>query len=173
MDNFSLFFLIFGASHQNPFLDQLMIFGAEYVIYLTFILMFYFSIKGNLAEKKSLILALICLPVAAIIVKIIHLFYFQQRPFVAYDFLPLITQGADASFPSRHTLTMSVSALPFMYFKSKWAPLFLFLTLWVGISRIYVGVHYPLDILGGILISILSLIIGLQITKQLKIRLFA
>lgn len=172
MDNFSLFFLIFGASNKNPMLDFIMIFGAEYVIYLTFFMMFFFSIKGGLKEKKSLILALICLPIGVLIVKIIHLFFLQQRPFVTYDFLPLISQNADASFPSRHTITMSVVAFPFTYFKSKWAPLFLFLTLWVGVSRIYVGVHYPMDILGGILVGMITLIVALQIKKLLKIRLF-
>lgn len=172
MDNFSLFFLIFGASNKNPILDFLMIFGAEYVIYLTFFMMFLFSIKGGVKEKKSLILTLICLPIGVIIVKIIHLFIFQQRPFVTYDFLPLISQGVDASFPSRHTLTMSLIAFPYVYFKSKWASFLLTLMFWVGISRVYVGVHYPLDILGGILVGILTLIIGLQVKKLLKINLF-
>ena len=173
MDNFSLFFLIFRASNRNPLMDSLMIFGAEYVIYLTFILMFYFSIKGGLKEKKSLILALICIPIAVIIVKIIHIFFYTPRPFVAFDISPLVYLKPDASFPSRHTLIMAVVTFSFAFFKSKWYPLFLSLLTWVGISRVYIGVHYPLDILGGILVGILTLLIALQIKKLLKISLFA
>lgn len=170
MDNLGLFFLIFGASSKSNLLDFVMIFGAEYAIYFVFILMFFFSIKGGIKEKKSLFLALICLPIAVIIVKLIHLFFFEPRPFIDYDISPLIQHKADASFPSRHTLIAAVIAFSYIYFKSKWAPLFLLLMLWVGISRIYVGVHYPLDIIGGIATGIITLLIALQIKKIIKVK---
>lgn len=160
MDNLSLFFL-----------DQLMIFGAEYVIYLTFVFIFILTIKGGFRERKALLLSLICIPVVILIIKIIHLFFFEPRPFIIHDISPLVVHNADASFPSRHASIMSVIAFSYVYFKSKWSPLFIFLLFWVGISRVYVGVHYPLDILGGVLVGIISLIIAKQIVKFLKIKL--
>lgn len=170
MDNLGLFFLIFGLNNQSKLADYLMIFGAEYVIYFIFILMFFLTIKGGVKEKKSLFLALICLPIAVIIVKLIHLFFFEPRPFIDYAISPLILHKADASFPSRHTLIAAVIAFSYVYFKSKWALLFLLLMLWVGISRIYVGVHYPLDIIGGIAIGIITFLIALQIKKIIKVK---
>ncbi len=41
-----------------------------------------------------------------------------------------------------------------MYFKSKWSLLFLFVATWIGLSRIYVGVHYPIDTVGAVFLSV-------------------
>ena len=173
MDNLGIFFLIFGLSAKNNYLDFFMVFGAEYLIYFVFVLMFFFAIKGGFKEKKSLILSLICLPVAFIIVRLIHLFFFEPRPFISQNISALIPEKADASFPSRHAAIMAIISFSFAYFKSKWAPFFLFLMVWVGLARIYVGVHYPFDILGGIIVGIYSSVISLRIIKSLKIRFFS
>lgn len=167
-NNTSLFFLIFNLSNKSPFSDFLMIFGAETLIYLVFILMLVLTYKGKTSERKALILVLLSLPILVIIIKIIHLFYYETRPFIIYHFSPIIAYGDDASFPSRHASITSAIAFSYTYFKSKWASLFLLFMLWVGLSRIYVGVHYPLDILGGFIVGIISLVISKQIIKLIK-----
>lgn len=171
MDNFSLFFLISGLNNQYPALDYIMIFGAEYLIYFAFILMFVLAVWGGSNEKKALLLTLFCLPILVIIIKVIHLFFFEPRPFISFDISPLIPYKADASFPSRHASIISSLAFAYTYLKSKWAPFFLIIMIWVGLSRIYVGVHYPLDIIGGFLVGIFSLIVALQIKNLLKFNL--
>lgn len=167
MDNVGLFFAIFSLKDKFPNLDNLMIFGAEYLIYVTIILMIILGIKGNAKEKKALILAILSIPIVVIMIKIVHIFFYEPRPFVNFHFHPLINNTIDASFPSRHTSIVSTIAFAYTYYKSKWAPVFLLSLLWVGISRIYVGVHYPLDIVGGFLVGILSLTTALKIKKLL------
>lgn len=149
-----------------------MIFGARFIIYLTFLLLCILAFKGGIKEKKALILAILSIPILLLIIKIIHIFFFEPRPFVTYNFSPLISPTGDASFPSVHASLMAVLAFSYIHFKSKWAPLFLFLMLWVGISRIYVGVHYPLDIIGGFLVGIISMLFGLILLKLLYRLLF-
>lgn len=151
-------------------MNSLMIFGAEYIIYLTFIGMFIITFKGKVNERKALLLTLLSLPVVVIIIKTIHIFYFEPRPFVSFDITPLVPYKTDASFPSRHTSIMAAITFAFTYFKSKYSLLLLFLTLWVGFARIYVGVHYPLDILGGVLVGVVSVAVALQLKKFLKLR---
>ncbi len=172
MDNLSLFLFVFGANSQSEFLDFVMIFGAEYVIYLTLILIFAVAFRGRVSERKALILALFSLPILVIIIKVIHLFFYESRPFINLNISPLIPHTDDASFPSRHTTIMSAIAFAYVYLKSKWSPLFLILLLWVGISRIYVGVHYPLDIIGGVLVGIISVATAIQIINLINIRFF-
>lgn len=150
-----------------------MIFGARFVIYLTFLLMFVFALKGGVRERKALILAALSIPVLVLIIKSIHIFYFEERPFVALEFDPLIEVQQDAAFPSRHASIMAAIAFSYFYFKSKWALLFLLLLVWVGVSRIYAGVHYPIDIIGGFLVGIIAAFFGLTLLKQLYRRLFA
>ena len=165
-----MFFLIFGMNNKNLYLDYLMIFGANYVIYLTLILIFIISLKGSISERKSLILFLFSFPILILIIKIIHLFIFEQRPFIEQDIIPLINQSADAAFPSRHTAIMTT--IIFSYIKSRWFPYLLALGIWVGFARIYVGVHYPIDILGGIITGLISLVVAKQIIKFLRNKLF-
>lgn len=172
MDNLGLFFLIFGLSGTSENLDRLMIFGSEYLIYLTIILVFYLGLKGKVAEKKAFLLIILSIPISILIIKGIHIFIFEPRPYVAYDFSPLVYAKDDASFPSRHTVIMTVLSLPYLYFKSKWAPFFLFSLVWVGISRVFAGVHFPIDIAGGLGVGIVTLVIGLQFKKLLKLSFF-
>lgn len=145
-----------------------MIFGARFIIYLTFLLMFILAFRGGIKEKKAMIIAILSIPILILIIKIIHIFYFEPRPFITYRFSPLVDPVGDATFPSVHTSLMAALAFSYVYFRSKWASVFLLLMFWVGISRIYVGVHYPLDILGGFIVGIISLAIALQVKKLLK-----
>lgn len=170
MDNITLFFLIFSLNGRIWTLDNLMIFAAQYLIYLTILMVFVLSFKGGTKERKAMLLAFLALPIAVLLIKAIHLIFFEPRPFVDFHFSPLISHNADASFPSRHAAIMSVVAFSYTYLKSKWAPVLLFFMLWVGAARIFVGVHFPQDIIGGFVVGLISLIIALQIIKLIKLR---
>lgn len=149
MDNLSLFYQIFNLSHKSSFWDSLMIFGAVNVIYLTVILMVILAIFGSLKEKKVLLLAIVAVIVTLILTQVIRIFFYEPRPFLTLPITTLIKHPTDASFPSGHSSIMAALAFPYFFYKSKYSPIFLFLMLWVGVSRIFVGVHYPLDVVGG------------------------
>lgn len=170
MDNISLFFLIYNLNSHSSILNNLMLFGATYLIYVTILLMFIVAFKGKMKERKALILAVLAIPIAILLIKLIHIFINEPRPFVTYNFLPLTDNTPDASFPSRHATIASLVAFSYLYFKSKWSTLFLIIMIWIGISRIYVGVHYPLDIIGGFIVAIVSLAAALQFKKLLYLR---
>lgn len=170
MDNITLFFSIFGLSNKSPFLDVFMIVGARVIIFVAFLLMVILTFRSGVKEKKAFILAIISIPVIILLIKIIHIFFYEPRPFITFHFSPLFPYRDDASFPSRHASMMAAVAFSYTYFKSKWAALFLLFMIWVGISRIFVGVHYPIDIIGGILTGLVSIIIAKQIVRFLKIK---
>ncbi len=170
MDNITLFFSISGLSHHSQILDNLMIFITQYLIYLTFLFMLILSLKGGFQERKTLILVILALPVAILLIKVIHIFYLEPRPFVTFHLVPLTDNKPDWSFPSRHTTIMAVMAFSYAYFKSKWSVFFLSLMILVGLSRVYVGVHYPLDIFGGFVVGAISLIITLAFVRLLRIK---
>lgn len=169
MDNESLFFLIFNLNDEFPVLDNLMIFGATYLIYLTFIFISFLGFKGGIREKKAFLLIFLGLPIAVLLIKGIHLFFYEPRPFVTFHFSPIVGETADASFPSRHATISAVFAFAFTYFKSKWVLLLLPVMAWIGLSRVFVGVHYPMDILGGFAVGAISIFIALKIKDLLKI----
>jgi undecaprenyl-diphosphatase len=73
-----------------------------------------------------------------------------ERPSMRYaEPKPLVPAPHDASFPSGHAATSFAAATVLSFARPRWAPAFYLLALAIGFSRVYDGVHYPLDIVGG------------------------
>ncbi len=68
---------------------------------------------------------------------------------------PLVRVPGDHSFPSGHTATSFAAALVLARAFPRRAWLFYALAAAIGFSRIYVGVHYPIDVFGGALLGLL------------------
>lgn len=167
-ENVVLFFQIYGLAGKYPLLDKLMVFGAQYLIAVTASAILILALRGGPKERKSVILIVISTAISIVLTEVIRAFYFEPRPFVTYSVTPLIKHAVDASFPSTHTLAMTVIAFSYAFYRSKWSPFFLIALIWVGFARIFVGIHYPGDILGGIAIGFVSVAIGWQIKSWLK-----
>ena len=78
----------------------------------------------------------------------------RPRPWRRYA-LPhtLVPAPKDASFPSGHTTIAFACATVLAFLQPRLGfPVFL-LAAAIGFSRIYVGVHYPLDVLGGVVLG--------------------
>lgn len=60
------------------------------------------------------------------------------------------------SFPSSHASNMGVSMFLLSIAFPAWRPLFILIALLVGLSRIYLGLHYPSDVLSGYVLGVLS-----------------
>lgn len=96
----------------------------------------------------------------AVIVSLIRIFFFRTRPFVAGTVNQLVVHNpVEASFPSGHTTVMFALAFSLMFYDKKWGTVYLIIALISALSRIVVGVHFPFDILGGILVGLLSAIL--------------
>ncbi len=76
------------------------------------------------------------------------------RPCHVLDHVRLLVGcGGKFSFPSSHATNISSIAVIFSFFYRKGTAWFVLLAVIIGFSRIYVGVHYPLDVLGGFIIG--------------------
>lgn len=147
-----------------------MIFGADYLIFIVYFFILVLAIFGKSRERKAFILSMLGLGIALILTQIIRIFIHEDRPFVTFQIIPLISITpwvTFLSFPSVHALIISVITFSYIYFKSKIAPFFIFCLIWISFARIYVGVHYPLDILGGILVGIFAIFIIIELKKFL------
>ena len=85
----------------------------------------------------------------------------RMRPYDRYlDLIPLVGPEKDFSFPSGHTGCAFAAAGALFFSLSKnqkgiKAGALLF-AAWIGWTRLYVGVHYPTDVLGGMVVGIFS-----------------
>ena len=69
----------------------------------------------------------------------------------------LINHAPDASFPSDHMLIFSSIAFSYIFAKERNIGFFLFLlAIEVAWSRIYLGVHFPLDMLGALTVAFIT-----------------
>ena len=81
----------------------------------------------------------------------------------------LVAKLRDYSFPSGHTAASfaSVASLYFAGEKKLWKPA-LVLACLIAVSRLYLYVHYPTDVLGGVVIGIIAGYLGYRLVKVLE-----
>ena len=94
----------------------------------------------------------------------------RVRPYEVIEGLSiLIEKQSDFSFPSGHTAASFgfVSVLWFNKNKKLWLPLTLLAVL-ISYTRLYVGVHYPTDILGGMLVGTLCGFLAVNVVNLIE-----
>lgn len=144
-----------NLTFRNIILDQLAIlvtsFGLLYVGIIIALLLYFF---GNHRAKGVAKLLVVSLLVTYIVVGIVKYGILRPRPYTQIASLVVLNYESDPSFPSGHTALATVTALCLSeYFGHK--RLFILIPLVVALSRMYIGVHYPSDVLGGFLIGII------------------
>jgi undecaprenyl-diphosphatase len=76
----------------------------------------------------------------------------------------LVSAPGPHSWPSAHAGSSAAAAVVLAVAYPLLSPLFLLAAILIGYSRVYVGVHYPLDVLAGIAVGVLSAIAVLIVT---------
>src|SRR6266446_1815963 len=149
--------------------DTLSIFAANYLWYVIIgIAVVYFLIQSRPEQKRMLIFAALVLPLVYLVSLLGGALYYDARPFAVEHFTPLIPHKPSNGFPSDHVLWSAATAA-IIFPSNKYLSLILWLlTVLVSASRVYVGVHHPIDILGSMLIAIVVGSIVYLIIRRMK-----
>ncbi len=143
-------------------LDQIMIIVSAYGVPLLVVAVAaqWWIGSERLKTRHALVAAGLTFLIGLGINQIILLFDDRIRPYDAGITRLLIERSGDPSFPSDHaTATFAIAAAFLLHNLPKRALLFFLAAILVSFSRLYIGIHYFSDVLGGALTGILAALI--------------
>ena len=133
-------------------------------IVLTLLVLFLVLLARNHRQREAAYTCVLC-ALLAVILSMAILFalnaaFFRPRPFTTQPAILLLYHNTDSAFPSNAATLAFVLAFVVVLYNRKAGALMLSLAACLGLSRIIVGVHYPLDIIGGALLGLSSALLA-------------
>lgn len=183
MTGFDTAVLIFlnGAVGRFFLVDWFFIFFSEFFVYIlaAAFLLFLFRIKDWKHRANIFSLGILSVILSrGIATPIIRFFFENPRPFVALGIEPLVSHAQTPSFPSGH-MAFIIPIVLTLWYINKRAGVWSFAgALLIGIGRVGAGIHWPTDILGGVLVGVIAFVVvqillkkftdGIKATKKIK-----
>lgn len=154
--NESVFTYFYSFAHRSHFLDTVIAFTAEWygLVILGALFIYLFKHKDNLRKGVTDLVVVSVTAVSAWFIA--HFFkdvFHTLRPFDADPgVIPLVSESGYA-FPSGHATFFMALASSLWFYHKRLAVFFGISALIIGIARISAGIHWPVDILGGLFLG--------------------
>jgi undecaprenyl-diphosphatase len=154
--NRSLFLLINGGADTPHWLVLLAIGIAKGLIFLLPVLMLGFWVWGHREERRLVLKATLVTVIALIVNQVIWAVWPHPRPFMIGLGHTRMWHAPDSSFPSDHMTVFACMGLTLLLDGlSGWGVVILLTGLSVAWARVFLGVHFPLDMAGAVVVSFL------------------
>ncbi|MGN9712056.1 phosphatase PAP2 family protein [Acinetobacter variabilis] len=162
--NLDLFYLLNVPDHASIWMINYACLIAHDLVYV-FLLIFTIAwLRGSREIKTGIIKAAIFTAITLTISEVLSAILNTPRPFVTEVGRTLIEHAPTGSFPSNHMSIFSGIALAYYFSPQRDLGRILVWTAWlVAWSRIYVGVHFPIDMAGAFIIALVVNLAGLPI----------
>ena len=122
--------------------------------------------KWKLAAAGALLSAGLALAVN----KIIAAIWFRERPFLAHPIAHPWINSHDASFPSDHSSASFAIAFAVLMIDPLVGALYLLFALVIGAGRLFIGAHYPGDVLAGVAVGLVAALVVVRLAGPLLAR---
>lgn len=168
--NIELFRMFNDLGKEIIFLNPIMIFFAKYMKYFLLfgIIMYWFTRKRE--NRIMIISSMFAFVIAEVFGAIAGAIHSNNQPFAELSNVnQLIGHAIDNSFPSDHAIEFFSICITFLLFKKNLRYVWLAIAILVSISRVWVGVHYPADILVGAILGIIGAALCYWIIPQLNV----
>lgn len=168
--NVDVFRTINDLGKQYTYLNPVFVFIAEYMVFILLLSVIAYWFSRLEKNRMMIISASIAFIVAEIVGEVVGMFHSNYQPFVELsNVTKLVERSVDNSFPSDHTILFFTFCFSFYFFKKKCSYLWIVTAFLVGMSRIWVGVHYPADVFVGGVIGVVVAYISYLVVPKLTI----
>ncbi len=162
--NLSLFWAV--QNLRNPYLDwfftHLYLLGKGWVLLPL-------AVWVYLYRRKDFALFLLTVGIETFLVQIMKRVFDQPRPGSFFENFTPLEPVYHHSFPSGDTaMTFAVAAFLWKRVSSFWRAILLVYAFLIGFGRVYLGAHFPLDVLAGALIGLFSYLVAERLLKVRK-----
>ena len=127
--------------------------SASQALFMLLLVGLFVAVWGRMRQlaRRAAVAAGASTAVALVLGQVISRLVDRPRPFVAHPQLVhlFVPHAADSSFPSDHTTAAFAIATAIFLRNRVWGTLTLLAATALGISRVVIGVHYPLDVAVG------------------------
>ena len=167
--NYDLFKSINNLS-GNSTVDAIMKLSAKYAIYLVFLALAVICVLRLREHVVRPVLATIAALVVTFLLGLAEAaIYSERRPFQAHRVHQLIAHAGGQSFPSDHaTAAFGIAVAVGVFLSWRWGVLLFAVAVLIGFARVYDGIHYPLDIAGGLVAAIVGVAIAALINNNIR-----
>ena len=163
------FRLINNLSGHNVWLDWFMVFAADKMGYLLIISVLVLFWKKEYLKNVLLVSWGSALMARFLFVAILRYLLYSPRPFLVLENVNrLMNHELESSFPSGHATFYFSLAMGVYLYNKKAGWIYFSLAGLVGVARIFVSVHWPLDILAGAMLGIATAVLFKWIFDSFK-----
>lgn len=155
-----LLFMINGLSGHSVWIDKVIMMISEYgpVVFGLYLIGLWFSgnsISEVTENRKRALYAFFAAMLAMGMNQVISHVWYRNRPYLDQPVTRLLQGAQDASFPSDHAAG-AFSIAGNLFGRTAGSNALMVFAIFVALSRVYVGLHYPSDILGGMMTGLVS-----------------
>ncbi|MCL4233688.1 MAG: phosphatase PAP2 family protein [Deltaproteobacteria bacterium] len=124
--------------------------------------------RGGADGRRAVIAALLAVALADLLAaQIVKPWVERLRPSIALeDVRLLVGKKSGFGFPSNHAANLAAAATAVALLARRFAWPIAALALFVGYTRVYVGVHYPLDVIGGYCVGVVAGTVAVLATQK-------
>ena len=171
----ALFLWINGWVGKFTPMDEVMkLIASDYLVPVTLALILFalWFVGTDLGTREryqiGIVVAVFAVALANSSVEVLNNFYFRDRPFLNHEAELLFYRPTDSSFPANSAAAAFAIAGSVGIFQRRLAIVIASLAALYAFSRVYVGVHYPLDVVGGAVFGLVAVPIAVVLVRIIR-----